>query len=533
MTIIKMLAADQALSFDTQPTLASGDKNSVSLQVTFSSEWDGYGKSAVFFTQSDSTVYEIPLQADSCVVPWEVLEKTGQLVIGLRGVNADSGQVKTSALIKCKIVEGAPVGDGIPVEPTSDVYQQLLAAYGKMDAAYTKESAERKEADAAEKAERIAVDKANKEALHAEIMAESARIDELVAMRSGEGVQTYEAEGEATDYYWSVKIISNGVSANVSFDLHFATISPKKPLGIVLRDYPQLIPLGDTYLRLVSPSDASDKKIQCLIRSVQNTENGVWYPVIIVSNGGNTVYQLGTLVAEGPYTLANISISELIDVRVDGYGNTHSTAGESVRAQVEFALESTREMGAELQNQIQEESQYTDLVNQKLDNAIAYFAKEYRHIATYEHPAGLDVKRVEITLDKDGNTFECSEFMIFLTLPTTDEIINDYKTQFHIRRSPSENNYVVLMPQAFSRVANNVRRTRLHLYHVLDGYWATDGTFNDKSNQAGQSVPDVNSSNSGFGNIKTDWVVGKTVNSLCFDTVAYMPAGTIIEIYGK
>lgn len=132
MTIIKLLAMDQALSFDVEPKLAAGDQNSVQLHVEFSTEWLGYSKSAAFYTSIDSTVYEIVLNDGKCVVPYEVLEKPCQLYIGIRGVNANNNAVKTSCLIKCKIIEGAPVGDAVPSEPTPDVYQQILTAYGEV-----------------------------------------------------------------------------------------------------------------------------------------------------------------------------------------------------------------------------------------------------------------------------------------------------------------------------------------------------------------------------------------------------------------
>lgn len=138
MTIIKLLAMDQALSFDVEPKLAAGDQNSVQLHVEFSTEWLGYSKSAAFYTSLDSTVYEVVLNDGKCVVPHEVLEKPCQLYIGIRGVNANNNAVKTSCLIKCKIVEGAPVGDAVPSEPTPDVYQQILTAYGQVEGSVTK-----------------------------------------------------------------------------------------------------------------------------------------------------------------------------------------------------------------------------------------------------------------------------------------------------------------------------------------------------------------------------------------------------------
>ena len=131
MTIIRLLAADQKLNVALAPKIASGDKKSVCLRVAFDGNWSDYEKSAVFFTSWDKTVYEMLLSDGECTVPHEVLAKSGELFIGVRGVDPDTAAVKTSTLVKYRIEKGAPVGDATSVEPTPDVYQQIL---GKLNA---------------------------------------------------------------------------------------------------------------------------------------------------------------------------------------------------------------------------------------------------------------------------------------------------------------------------------------------------------------------------------------------------------------
>ena len=126
MTTISLLTTDQFLSVASRPKVASGDVKSVLLEVRFDAEWDGYVKSAVFFTSENSPVYEVPMLDEECLVPHEVLAKSGILYIGVRGVDTATDAVKTSSLVEYRIVEGAPAGDGTTVEPTADVYQQLL-----------------------------------------------------------------------------------------------------------------------------------------------------------------------------------------------------------------------------------------------------------------------------------------------------------------------------------------------------------------------------------------------------------------------
>lgn len=126
MTLIRLTANDQQLAVVSQPILASGDKNSVEIQVALSSHWNGYSLSAVFFTDVNKAIYEVMLTNGRCTVPHEVLTKPTNLYIGIRGLKQDVVAVKTSGLAKCKITKGAPMGDSTSVEPTPDVYHQII-----------------------------------------------------------------------------------------------------------------------------------------------------------------------------------------------------------------------------------------------------------------------------------------------------------------------------------------------------------------------------------------------------------------------
>jgi hypothetical protein len=77
-------------------------------------------------------VYEVMMADNRCIVPHEVLRKSGCFHIGLRGVNPATQAVKTSALVKYKIDKGAPPGDATSVEPTPDVYEQILAKLAEL-----------------------------------------------------------------------------------------------------------------------------------------------------------------------------------------------------------------------------------------------------------------------------------------------------------------------------------------------------------------------------------------------------------------
>ncbi len=124
MTKIELIAKDQELTADEKPVVASGNQNTVVIEVDYSDEWEGYAKSAVFFTENNSTAYEVAMDDNSCIIPHEVLADVTKLYIGLRGVNGD--EVKASSLVRWNIVKGAPVGEGTAVEATPTPYQQVL-----------------------------------------------------------------------------------------------------------------------------------------------------------------------------------------------------------------------------------------------------------------------------------------------------------------------------------------------------------------------------------------------------------------------
>ena len=134
MTTIKLVANDQLLQVTVSPKISSGEVNTVGIHVDFSDEWNNYAKSAVFFTSNNpKIIYEKIMTSSECIIPTEVLAGSWFLFIGVRGVNSDDNSIKTSSLLKYKILEGAPTGTATEVEPTSNVYQQLLTAYGKTE----------------------------------------------------------------------------------------------------------------------------------------------------------------------------------------------------------------------------------------------------------------------------------------------------------------------------------------------------------------------------------------------------------------
>lgn len=131
MTTIYLRTTDQVLAVSQRPKIAAGDVESVKLHVEFDSMWDKYtGKTAVFHTSNDATRYEALLLQGECTVPHEVLHKEGTLFIGVRGVSTDGTAIKTTTLVKQKIVKGADTG-AKTLLPSPDIYQQYIEETGK------------------------------------------------------------------------------------------------------------------------------------------------------------------------------------------------------------------------------------------------------------------------------------------------------------------------------------------------------------------------------------------------------------------
>lgn len=128
MTTIYISATDQVLVATRLPKVGCNNQNTVKLSVTFDNAWSGYAKSAVFYTSKDPTPYEVIIESSGiCIVPAEVLAEEATLYIGLRGVKTASGEVKSSTLLRYKVLAGTP--SAVISDPTPSIYHQLLCAY--------------------------------------------------------------------------------------------------------------------------------------------------------------------------------------------------------------------------------------------------------------------------------------------------------------------------------------------------------------------------------------------------------------------
>lgn len=122
---------DQALTITNSVLIASGGSGDDTVQFTFTgTHWNGFTMSGVFYRRENVLQYHGLLdENDVCTIPNQVLLDRGTIYIGLIGTNLD-GVVKTSEVLRFYIEEGAISSKYTSVQPTPDIYTQLLAMYG-------------------------------------------------------------------------------------------------------------------------------------------------------------------------------------------------------------------------------------------------------------------------------------------------------------------------------------------------------------------------------------------------------------------
>lgn len=134
MTTIHAKTQDQVLVATILPKLACNSKKAVKLHVEFDSTWDSFpARQAIFTTSNDPTPYPAALNSSGdCTVPAEVLADDGYLFITVQGINASTGAIKPTTPIKYKVLPGTPTL--LVSDPSSNVYNRLLSAYGSASA---------------------------------------------------------------------------------------------------------------------------------------------------------------------------------------------------------------------------------------------------------------------------------------------------------------------------------------------------------------------------------------------------------------
>ena len=135
MIIINGTVTGQRLSLD-RTVVATGITIG-QLKLSFSPEWDGYVKAAVFFKDKDKPYRTLFNDNGVADIPSEVANETGTCFIGAFGTL--DNKVITTEAIGYNFRMGAITKDLLVPDPTPDIYAQLLSAYNTLGGAITDE----------------------------------------------------------------------------------------------------------------------------------------------------------------------------------------------------------------------------------------------------------------------------------------------------------------------------------------------------------------------------------------------------------
>ena len=100
--------------------VVSGSKNYLHAKFTFTKEWNGLTKTAVFKREEDEEGYLVVLNNDVALIPWEVLQNEGIFYVSVFG-----GDLITVNKARVIVEESGYIDGGQPSDPTPDVYNQL------------------------------------------------------------------------------------------------------------------------------------------------------------------------------------------------------------------------------------------------------------------------------------------------------------------------------------------------------------------------------------------------------------------------
>jgi hypothetical protein len=160
-----------------------------------------------------------------------------------------------------------------------------------------------------------------------------ARVDELTAMRGDGGGMTF--DHDATDVEFHIR--SNGTYASIAGRLSDAQIDPGYT-GAIKVDVPDAF---RPFLGEIPIYSDDEKRISLVVK-----DGEPYNTYFEVYNKTDSLLYIPELYFDEVYALHNVFIPELSDMRVDDFGETHETAGSSVRHQFGILAEKIDEANA-------------------------------------------------------------------------------------------------------------------------------------------------------------------------------------------
>lgn len=112
-----------------QPLVASGTAGKVVLNFLFDAEWQGLAKTAIFNLARGNLL--VPLEKDSCILPSEVLAKSGSYKLGVFGTDGESTLATHFCLLR--VEHGAAANGTRAVNYSPSLYEQFSARFAKFE----------------------------------------------------------------------------------------------------------------------------------------------------------------------------------------------------------------------------------------------------------------------------------------------------------------------------------------------------------------------------------------------------------------
>lgn len=127
MEYIINVAIDEQNLYTPEILSVNGTVDIIRCNFSYDSTWDNFpARQAIFNSKSLHKSYVASIANDSCVIPWEVLAKEGDVLIALVGTNTD-GQVQRTET-KTIVKQVSTLQGGVnSITPTPDQYAQFIA----------------------------------------------------------------------------------------------------------------------------------------------------------------------------------------------------------------------------------------------------------------------------------------------------------------------------------------------------------------------------------------------------------------------